>query len=92
MGKLDFSILNNKLSVQCCNMLHQALPLIISHEDLHHDVNVKICSFAIFGLIFIKFSPKYKAIEIANVEMYYIVFGSFCLFFNWERADIGPQI
>ena len=41
-------------------MLHQ-LAFMIAHEDLHHNVNVNICHFAIFVPIFIKFSLKCRA-------------------------------
>ena len=45
-------------------------------EYLHQDGNLNICNFPIFGLIFTKFSN----------------WQSFCLIFNWERANIRPQI
>ena len=54
-----------------------------------HPVNVNICNFAIFGLIFIKFSPKCRA---RKLGIYYISLGRFCSILNWEGADIGPQI
>ena len=41
-----------------------------------------ICNFAIFVRIFIKFSPKCRTKKL----------GSFCSFFNWEGANVLPQI
>ena len=53
------------------------MAFIITHEDLHHDVNVDICNFAFFGPIFMKFK--------ANELIHHL--GIFCSFFNWEGAS-----
>ena len=45
-------------------------------ENLHQDVNLNICNFPIFCLIFMEFSH----------------WRSFCLIFNWERSNIRPHI
>ena len=52
---------------------------------MHQRVNVNICNFAIFGLIFMEFSPNCTAKE---VGMLLNILGSFCLFLDWEGADI----
>ena len=36
-----------------------------------------------------KFSPKCRT---KKLGMIYTILGSFCSFFNWEGADIRPQI
>ena len=36
-----------------------------------------------------KFSPKCRAMKLG---MIYTILGGFCSFFNWEGADIRPQI
>ena len=36
-----------------------------------------------------KFSPKCRS---KKLGMIYTILGTFCLFFNWERADIQPEI
>ena len=41
-----------------------ALTFKMTGEDLDYVVNVNICNFAIFGRIFMKFSPKHKAKEL----------------------------
>ena len=46
-------------TIACCI----GLKSIITHEDLHHNVNVDTRNFAILGQIFMKFSPKCKAKE-----------------------------
>ena len=35
------------------------------------------------------FSPKCYTMKLVMINM---IFGSFCSFFNWEGADIQPQI
>ena len=49
---------------------------------MHQGVNVYICNFAIFGLIFMEFSPNCTAKELG---MLFTILGSF-----WESADIRP--
>ena len=44
---------------------------------------------AIFVLVFMKFSPKCRT---KKFGMIYSILGNFCLFVNWEGADIRPQI
>ena len=71
-------------------MLHQ-LPFIKTQENLYKNANENlfsfafscICNFAIFVWIFMKFSPNCRTWK---VGMIYTILGSFCLFFNWERA------
>ena len=36
-----------------------------------------------------KFLPKCRTKKLGKI---YTILGSFCLFFNWERADIRPRI
>ena len=45
--------------------------------------------FAIFVLIFIKFSPKCRT---KKLGMIYTILGSLCSFLNWEGDNIRPQI
>ena len=51
---------------------------------MHQCMNVKNCNFAVFGLIFMKFSPNCRAKELG---MLFTIFGSFCSFLDWE----GPR-
>ena len=61
---------------------------MIAHEYKHQCVNVNISNFAIFGLIFVKFSSKCRAKELG---MLFTILGSFCSYLDWEVADIQPQ-
>ena len=48
-----------------------------------------VCNFGIFAWIFMKFSPICRTEKLGKI---YTILGSFCSFFNWEGADIRPQI
>ena len=52
-------------------------------------MNVNICNFAIFGLIFMTFSPKCRA---KSLGILFTILGTVCSFLNWEEADIKPQV
>ena len=72
------------------------MPFIKTHENLHKNVNENrfsftflckfshFCNLAIFVLIFIKFSPKYRT---QKLGMRYTIIGSFCSFFKWGRGQ-----
>ena len=77
------------------------LPFIKTQGIFHKNVNENMFSFtflckfsciynsAIFVWTIMKFSPKCRT---KKLGMIYIILGSVCLFLNWERADIWPQI
>ena len=50
-------------------------------------MNVNICNFAIFGPIFMKFSPNCRAKELG---MLFNIVGSFCSLLDREGVDILP--
>ena len=60
-----------------CSVPLNILSSVVTHDDLQHDVNVNISNFAIFGLIFVKFSPKCKAKELG---IKFITVEKFCSF------------
>ena len=45
------------------------------------------CNFAIFGTIFIKFSPNCTELGM----LLFTILGSFCSFLDWEGTDIRPK-
>ena len=49
----------------------------------------RICNFAVFVWIFMKFLLKCRT---KKLGMVYTILGSFCSFLNWEGAYIRPQI
>ena len=77
------------------------LPFIKTHENLYENVNDNMFSFTFlckfsciltllfFVRIFMIFLPKCRT---KRSGMIYTILESFCLFLNWERADIWPQI
>ena len=52
-------------------------------------VNVNICNFAFFGLIFMKFAPSCRAIELG---MLFTSLGSFYLIRIGKGPVFGPKI
>ena len=69
------------------NRLQVKLAFLITPEDLHHDLRVNICNFAIFGPIFLKSSPKCKT-GIWNIIHH---FGKFLLIFQLGRGRYSIQ-
>ena len=61
-------------------------PLLLAHTTL---LQISCCgSFAIFGPIFMKCTPKSRTNEF---EMMFTILGSVCSILDWEGADIRPQ-
>ena len=50
---------------------------------MHYCMNVNICNFAIFGPIFMKFSPNCRA---KKLGMLFNILGRFCSFFGLGRG------
>ena len=53
------------------------------------NVNIKLCYFAAYAMIFMKFSPKCRATY--EFEILITILGSFCSFLNSKGVYIGPQ-
>ena len=65
---LNYQI-QNHYKYQC-----NCLDFIIAHGYMHQFVNVNICNFAIFGPIFVKFSPNCRANELGMLFIILLIF------------------
>ena len=68
----------------------KGLVISLKLEVLHQCVIVNTYDFAIFGLIFMTFSTKYRSKALGM--LFTIILESFCSILFWEGANVQNQI